>query len=600
MSVAMAASETPVWRRARPWFVLLAIGLFVTFADISNGVLTLGDVDDHLRNLQIRHLLDTGAWYDMSLPFVQTPDVYVSPWSRLVDLPYFVLTRIFGLFAAPDLAFRLSTFVWSIAMTVLFSWLAASAMRLINGTGRKIELLPVAAAGFAMTLSFLEFTPGRTDHHNVQILCMVGMIVGLAAGGRRGAAVSGIAAALSIVTGLECLPFIVAAYAVLVVAHMLGKAGSGQFLRVSAISMLATALVSALAFLGPEGSLSVQCDAFSAPYIAAIAGSSALLIGASLFERHVPHPAGRLALYSFGGAAVLAVLAYAFPACLAGPYQMIDPVSKTLWLDRLWQEHGILMHAREGLRWPSVVLAMHALVLIYVSPTVIRAFREGRAGVAAAYAMATLALLLSLVLMRYVRFPTAFVPLFIPTLFASLQVPSTAARSIARSRAGTVLLIAPATAAIVAVAALFLTVPVAPRPYDAIDYLARDECVGEDMSALASIPPGRIMTPTGLGLPVAENRIPGISVGAIPFHRASPGIRRSMLAFTTSDPAVRRDVLAPFDYLAVCRPSRRFDEASAPLYVGLARDGRWPGLVPVPNPVQSRFQLYRIDHSALQ
>ena len=52
---------------------------------------------------------------------------------------------------------------------------------------------------------FLQFRPGRIDHHNVQIaLCMVAL-AGAALGKARGAALAGFATGLGIAIGLEAL-----------------------------------------------------------------------------------------------------------------------------------------------------------------------------------------------------------------------------------------------------------------------------------------------------------------------------------------------------------------------------------------------------------
>ena len=70
-------------------FLLIAIGLLA--GDAVNGS-TVQDIDDIARRLQIADLLRDGEWHDLKWPFLAMPEPYVSPWSRLVDLPYVLVT----------------------------------------------------------------------------------------------------------------------------------------------------------------------------------------------------------------------------------------------------------------------------------------------------------------------------------------------------------------------------------------------------------------------------------------------------------------------------------------------------------------------------
>jgi len=135
--------------------------------------------------------------------------------------------------------------------------------------------------------------------------------------------------------------------------------------------------------------------------------------------------------------------------------------------------------------------------------------------------------------------------------------------------------------------------------YDAADFMAYDSCKNGEFSVLTRIPPGLIAASNGLGLSLLEALPHGFSVAAVPFHRASPGMRRMFDAFLTTDPVVRRAALAPFDYLAACRFLPETDFGTAPLYDALASGKNWPGLIRIPDSPSNPFQLFLIDHSAL-
>ena len=82
--------------------------------------------------------------------------------------------------------------------------------------------------------------------------------------------------------------------------------------------------------------------------------------------------------------------------------------------------------------------------------------------------------------------------------------------------------------------------------------MAFDSCPRGDFSTLAALPPGHILAPGALALSLAASPMPaGMTVGALPYHRASPGLRRACQAFAASDTATRRDALTGVDYLSV-------------------------------------------------
>ncbi|HLP70393.1 MAG TPA: hypothetical protein VK181_23045, partial [Rhizobium sp.] len=74
--------------------IAFAVAALLTAFDVMDGRFYYRDIDDLLRAQQIRTLLDSGHWYDLTIPTIRMPEVYVSPWSRLVDLPYVVLTLL--------------------------------------------------------------------------------------------------------------------------------------------------------------------------------------------------------------------------------------------------------------------------------------------------------------------------------------------------------------------------------------------------------------------------------------------------------------------------------------------------------------------------
>ncbi|WP_247750332.1 hypothetical protein [Rhizobium sp. 16-449-1b] len=590
-----AAGEMPLWRM---FLIVYATALAMVLFDLVDGIRFVSDIDDQLRELQIRHLLSPqGHWFDLSLPFISMPMTYVSPWSRLVDLPYVAIAWLLQPFMPTAQALSIAFQVWPPMLLSLCCLLvAATARRLLAGFSLTETTLTLSLmlATVLMSMGVLEFTPGRIDHHNVQIVALMMIIAGLVRWDRAGGLMIGAGAAISTVIGLECLPLVVIAYAGLVACYIGNVAGVRTVVVAASVSMVIVTLVSALAFLGPAAAVSTQCDAFSAPYIFLLSAFSMVLGAGVAIQSDRAGPFMRLLALAIPAVAVLIVAAYLFPSCISGPYGIIDPVSRELWFDRVWQEKSIRYFYENGQYDLLLLLALTAAVGAYVGPLVWFKMRERSFGPAIAYLMALGALVLTFFVTRNIRFPIALMPVFLPAVIATMTMKSQAFDKMYRLSA------VAAAAVAVALCVFFVLVPSVQHKFDEVDYMVASECERQDFSVLQTVPPGRVAAPQGIAMPLILAAPSGFSVAAMPFHRASPGMKRIFQAFMTSDPQLRREALAPFDYVAVCRFPLEADPKQAPLYAALARGDGWPGLERVNPPTRSDFQLFRIDHAALR
>ena len=189
-------------------FLLIAIGLLA--GDAVNGS-TVQDIDDIARRLQIADLLRDGEWHDLKWPFLAMPEPYVSPWSRLVDLPYVLVTWLFQPALGQDAAFEIARFVVPLLWLIAYAWLAVRLIREI--LGEQPSLPQIGAAAVASLFAVIEFMPNRVDHHNVQIVLLLALCLGIVSKHRFAGILVGVASVLSIAVGLECAPYITLALA---------------------------------------------------------------------------------------------------------------------------------------------------------------------------------------------------------------------------------------------------------------------------------------------------------------------------------------------------------------------------------------------------
>jgi hypothetical protein len=559
-------------------------GLALVLLDVADGELFYGDFDHRMRALQIRELLAHGAWFDRTLHAIAMPEAYVSPWSRLVDAPYAFLTVLLQPWFGAPTALHLASLMVPPLLLLGLAVPSVFVMRAI--LGGPVPLLQIVLAVLFMAPAIFEFSPGRIDHHNFQLVLMAAMFAGFVmADPRMGGFLAGFAVVLSVAIGLESLPFIALGFGVLSAFAVAGDEPSVSRLRHSGIAMLVASPLAGLALIGPAAMLGTECDAFSAPWLSALMGGGAILAALPATWR------GRGATYRAGALAIALLvlglfLAAAFPSCLAGPYWMIDPVSRAFWLDRVPQEGGMLTFFAH--RKFEIILSLVVCMFLAIAsfPRAAAAWRSREAGVLAVWIVAIASLALALVQIRFLRFPPAFLGLFLPIAIAlaaqNLRLVSAAA-------------LVPALSAALAIA----LVPPATRLPDAVDLMDADECEGGDFSVLDRIAPARIIAPNGLAFAIAE-RMDGNSVAALNFHRASPGIRKVALAFTGVTSVERREGLEPFDYVAVCRRDAGIDLSSAPLYAALAAGKGWPGLEPVEPTGEGGLGLWRIVPSAIR
>lgn len=576
---------------------LIFVGSLALIAqDVLSGTFYIKDVDDVLREWQIRALFSGhSGWFDMVLPGIAMPQPYLSPWSRLIDLPYVVLGYFFDFWLSADKALHAAFVVWPLMMCGAFCWLLAR-IGLHQFAGQQISRPLVITCFLTMPIfgfiGVYEFTPTRIDHHNVQILAMLAMLYGLLRWDGRGGWI-GVSSGLSLLIGLECLPLTVLAYAGLVLADVAGAAGSRRVILHAVVSLAVTSLAGGLIFVGPAGLAATECDSFSAPYWVAVLGASLAVVGALWMTQRITSWWVKLGVYCLLGGVLLAVLGLLFPACIGGPYAIIDPLSRSLWFNHIHQENSSLYFYRYGEYRYCVIEALWAVVAAGGLPVIWKSWRV-QPGLVIAFIIAACSLALTLLLIRYIRFAAVMVSAFLPLMILTVLTGSARSRKIAASAVAFV---------VIGFTAPIFLVSSRSVAFDAADSMGYPACPGADFSTLQGVAVGKVVIPQGIALPFLFGAPEGFSVAGIPFHRASPGMRRTFEAFLSEEAEVRQQALAPFDYVGFCATSPVFGKAPAGSILSALQHGlSWPGLMPVlqadGSPV--KLQLLRIDHAKLR
>ena len=175
----------------------------------------------------------------------------------------------------------------------------------------------------ATTQLFIQFAPGRIDHHNLQIVCaLVAAAAAMQDRHRAGPVIGAVATALGLAIGVEALPFhgmIVGAVLLRAAVQAEHRAGGVTF----GLSLGAATLSLFLLQTPPDLWPVARCDALSPNLVLPIlvAGWGA---ATALGMTRAQQPTGRVIAVTLPGLAAAALYVGARPECLHGPIGEVD------------------------------------------------------------------------------------------------------------------------------------------------------------------------------------------------------------------------------------------------------------------------------------
>lgn len=324
--------------------VVLAVSarhLYGNGQDLLSGI---GGSDDAMRLIQVRDFLATGNWFDRTIYQVGAPDTLISHWSRLLDVPLALMVATFGAFVSAEHAEIAARILWPSLLLVALTYFTVREAKRQAGLYAAIAVLALVLNGVAVTF---QFSPGRIDHHNVQVLCaVVGLFLlhrsiteprlGWPAGALLG---------MGLAVGLEAL-FLVGA----IVGIAALCAGFDRTMRIGVTrAVTACAGVVAACFFAttaPSQWSLMFCDASALNLVVLLGLGSATLL---LLTTVLPQATATqwIAGLGVGGAVAAAAYLALEPACVAGPFGQADPRIGPIWLHRVIETQSILQLAEK-------------------------------------------------------------------------------------------------------------------------------------------------------------------------------------------------------------------------------------------------------------
>lgn len=565
-------------------WAILAIALSAMVILSGGGRMLLGD--DAMRMVEAIDLRNGQAWTDTTQYRDNTPYGASMHWSRLIDAPLvglmIVFRPLFGSGAADAAAF-----VWPLLVLLgVIALLVALTERLVGPAGR-IPILVLTAMALPI---YSEFYPGRVDHHNVQTLLALAVILSTIAARTsiRWSVVAGVAAATALAIGTESIPVLLAGLVTVPMFWVLDPFNRAAVLAFAASFGLAS-LTHFLAVTSPSAYLTGACDALSLTYVSAAGLYGLAIVVVLSLGRWLAHPIARFAALAVSGVLVGGTILWLFPECMSGPYGNLDADLAAMLMTEIGEAYPIWTWISAGLRpgLSILILPFIGLGALIAAASFAKPSRRLDWLVLLAFCIA-----LTMVMIMQVRGYRLAAIAVLPA--GAWLVSATWSRFRARQTLGAAFVAGVAVLGFMG-AVHWAVAVVAFSPYIKPHQVARNEawntCLDRDSYArLASLPPGRVVSYLLIGPQILLNTPHAIVTAG--YHRNEAGLRDAV-RFFSGDEAAARAVAAErgLDYLVFCRGLQPQEGLHGlPLFQGT----KWPWLTRLSEPGEP-LQIYAIE-----
>jgi hypothetical protein len=527
------------------WLVV-ALGLLLQYW--AQTAETLLDTDDAMRLVQMRAWLAGQGWFDLHSTRVQPPAGYDSHWSRLIDAGLAGVYLVFRIFD-PHAAERLMRAWWPLMWLLpTIAGMAAIAWRIAGREAAMVALL-LALVGIP---AYQQFTPGRIDHHNVQIALALLVTAAAAWSDRKSwaAAAAGALTGLALAIGFESLPYLAICGGMLALRYA-ADPEAGTALRDYGLALSAGTALALFISVGPDRLTLHRCDAIAFNNAAAAMSAGLVLaLGACL-----KHADGVTRFFAVAGAGCLAAAVFVLlePRCVRGPFAMVDPAIWPVWHDHVRELQPLFAVFKVNPLTAAAIAAFPALALVAMLNLMSdRSLRNDFGLLTASFVFLAAAATTVAAVRGYSYAIWLGMPLVAGMalqFFAALHIN----RFVPRLAAG--LLFTPLA---ISAGAITLAHAHGLTDTDGWDRPANRPCLAiASYAALAKLPPGLVITDVSYG-PHLLALTPHSVMGA-PYHRLSTGIAVSHAALAS----------APDDARAIVNATRLVASGGKPTYVAV-------------------------------
>jgi len=324
-------------RLGRSWVVVLIVlfvlaihGVWWTLGDktVSDG--GFSDGDSFTRLIRVQQLVDTGVWFDNTIPRANAPFGTSVHWTRPLDVLLIAVAMPLSVFVEWNQALHFSGVVISPLLHAILAVAVVWAMASVIG----FRAAAVAGALTATQFGILSFSiVGHADHHLLFPVLIVFAIGFLArsfeneSGGMRLAFLAGSAVAVANWVGQETIVFLALCLTVTGLAWLRSPIGGARRNTGFVLGLAATQALVLAAERGFHGFTQVEYDRISIEdlNLAVLLSLFWLTVGISRIASDTPGWGNRLAVALVGAGLVAAVHLVLFPKAFTDPFLDTDP-----------------------------------------------------------------------------------------------------------------------------------------------------------------------------------------------------------------------------------------------------------------------------------
>lgn len=598
MSASIESRSRIIW-----WICLGAMAILILNAARSlpqiADLLITGDGDDLTRLQEVRDWLAGQSWFDTRQYRILPPEGISIHWSRYIDLGI-------AAFLVPA-SWVLPATQAELAAVILWPTFLGCLAVLVIGPGANRLMGPAGAIGALvvfLTWSKLggEFSAGRIDHHNMQILGSLAVFYLSLVPGRRAllGVLAGIATAFTLAIGLEMLPFLAVNWAVMILRQAFDEDGIGHWLT----GFCTAFAIAAPLFLAGQTPITAwgtnYCDVLAPPVLSLAGVGIAASLATVALANTLRNPLARILLAAVVAGAGLWLISPLLLPCRAGPYAEVSPEVLRLIETQVTEAlpASMLLFDRPELLFrvllPPVVIAGLAL-----GAAVLKRGRIGKTiGIALiqSFVLFLVGFVFALVQIRAANLMTPAVTVlaaFLGHVFVSIPRDH-------RLRAPAALLLLFAMPTVVEAATRLIAGPPAlPGQDSSVDLVTAQDgsftaayCRNEAaMAEIASLPKSVIFASLNLGPAIIVYTQQ--SVTAAGYHRNTAAFSNGIIGFQDRDHL--RDHLASSDadYLVVCAG------AGEERVVTRLEGADWPDWLVEVTGDRKQIRAFKVDKSAL-
>ncbi len=339
------------------WLGFSAYKAYDTWAGYAFNLYT--DPDSLMRLQQIRDLIAGQGWFDLHQYRMGLAGGTLIHWSRLADLGPLLLMLIARPFAGvvPSEFFAMTAYPLLLLLAMMMS--AVALARRIGGTE---TMVPVLVALVASMNVHIAYVPGNIDHHNLQLIAVLWAVYGACGGGtRRDAIITGAAVTVTIIIGMETLPYTLALLLAIGIRWLINPLREKTYCAALGVTLVASTALAALIFM-PRPWPWQYCDSFT-PATAFLSMAIGLIfIGLGLATDRLATMAQRLVAALVAACLLAAAMVVWFPACIHNAYPT-DPIMVKYMFSQITEMEPVAGMIRHGSTESILYLSMAPVVL---------------------------------------------------------------------------------------------------------------------------------------------------------------------------------------------------------------------------------------------